>query len=344
MKASGLLRGILCCSTLFVCDATFSEEDGRALRIPVPQTRLGFPINTYFNRNNISTVFWNNGYSDIDVQDLNAGFVYPKGSGRTAVFQSGFLWGGKIGGETRVGGSAYRTGLQGGKILAPGVPEDPNLPKNRIYRVRPDYLTGDLSSEVRDEGISADSIRANYARDWNEWPWFDGAPFVDANDNGVYDPSVDTPGVRSAAMTIWFVANDLDSAATQFLYGSLPLSMELQVTIWGYSGVHLLDNVIFKNYLMINRSTATIDSLFITQWADPDIGYPMDDFAGCDTARALWFALNEDEDDEIYSPLSPPAAGFTLLQGPVAASPGDTALFRGRRIAGFRNLPMTAHY
>ena len=45
----------------------------------------GLPITTYLNTNNISTVFWNQGYSDIDVNDDNSGLVFPKGSGRQAV-------------------------------------------------------------------------------------------------------------------------------------------------------------------------------------------------------------------------------------------------------------------
>ncbi len=88
------------------------------------------------------------------MQQNNSGFVFPKGSGKTPIYESGLLWGAKVGTDPqpRVGGSAYRSGLQSGKILSPGIAEDPNLPKNRIYRVRPDYRTCDLSSEISDEG------------------------------------------------------------------------------------------------------------------------------------------------------------------------------------------------
>ncbi len=61
-------------------------------------TPTGTPVRTYLNINNISTVFKNSGISDIDAQEANSGLVFPKGSRKTAVFQSGFLWGGKIGG------------------------------------------------------------------------------------------------------------------------------------------------------------------------------------------------------------------------------------------------------
>ena len=48
----------------------------------------GDPVQAYLNLNNISTVFKNDGISDIDVFQSSSGFVFPKGSGKTAVFAS----------------------------------------------------------------------------------------------------------------------------------------------------------------------------------------------------------------------------------------------------------------
>lgn len=77
----------------------------------------GQPIRAYLNINYISTVLKNDGTSDIDVAESNSGFVYPKGSGKAAVYISGLLWGALVPGDLapRVGGSAYSTGLQPGK-------------------------------------------------------------------------------------------------------------------------------------------------------------------------------------------------------------------------------------
>ncbi|MBP9121357.1 MAG: hypothetical protein KBF59_10890, partial [Ignavibacterium sp.] len=50
---------------------------------------------TSLNINNISTYFFNNGISDISASG-NSGLVYPKGSGKTAVFTSGLLWGAEV--------------------------------------------------------------------------------------------------------------------------------------------------------------------------------------------------------------------------------------------------------
>jgi hypothetical protein len=310
-----------------------------------PQTvskTAGQPIRTWYNINNISTVLKNEGTADIDVGEQNSGLVFPKGSAKTAMFESGFLWGLKINGEIRVSGSAYSSGMQGGKILSPGVPEDPALPKNRIYRVRPDYATGDLTSEVRDQGVSADEVRAQYEKDWNEWPVADGAPFVDVDSNGTYNPTKDIPGVKGAGQTIWFVCNDLNPGGMQKLYGATPTGTEMQVTIWGYAQQGALGNMFFKKYLLINKSTTTFDSMFVSQWADPDLGNSTDDFAGCDTSLSLGYVYNATAQDATYDPLPPPAIGFDFFQGPIVASPGDRAIFKGQFKEGYKNLPMTS--
>ena len=304
---------------------------------------FGSPSKTWLNINGISTLLTDVGIADINGSGSGSGFVYPKGSGKTAVYCSGLLWGGTINGEVRVGGSAYRSGLQAGRILAPGIAEDPNAPHVRIYRVRPDYLTADLSSEVADEGTTVDIIRAQYALDWNEWPAASGAPFEDVNDNGVYDPATDIPGVQGASQTIWFIANDLDVSLTTFLYGSNPIGVEVHTTIWALPNPSFT-NVLFKRFDIINKSGSAIDSMYIAQWMDADVGSSSDDLAGCDTTLALTYAYNATNTDARYTPLPPPAVGYTLLQGPVVPSAGDTAFFFGRRIPNARNLGMNAAF
>ena len=75
-----------------------------------PSSPQGDPIRAYLNLNNISTIFKSEGISDINIGQDASGFVYPFGSGKTAVYESGLIWGVKIAGDlqVRVGGSAYR--------------------------------------------------------------------------------------------------------------------------------------------------------------------------------------------------------------------------------------------
>ena len=337
--SSRLWITVLCAFVVFLTSS-------RAADSHVPKTIRGVsgtPSFTYLDINNISTVLRNDGTADINALQSNSGLVFPRGTGKTAMFESGFLWGGKINDTVHVGGSTYRTGLQPGRIVG-GVPESPDLSKNRIYRVRPDYLTADLSSEVQDQGDSAAAIRDQYAKDWNEWPAADGAPYADLDHDGQYSPIHDIPGIPGADQTVWFVSNDMNAGFTTNLYGTNPMGLELQVTVWAYGSPEALKNMLFKKYLLINKGTNSLDSMYVSQWADPDIGNSTDDYAGCDTALGLSYAYNAGDTDAVYAPLPPPAIGFALLQGPVIASPGDSARFGGRILPGYKNLPMAAHY
>lgn len=333
----------------------FAKEGGDKKSANLSKT-LGEPVYTKFNINNISTWFKNNGESDIN-QNGNSGFVFPKGSNRTAVFQSGFLWGGKVDGQIRVGGSVYRQGTVPGYIKADGtrvIDEHPSpgvhtAPDVRIYRVRRDYKDekADFSSEVADgDGPTADAVRAQYEKDWNEWPAASqGAPYEDVDGDGKYNPAKDIPGVPGADQTIWFVANDFDAAQTDYMYGSQPMGIEEQVTVWGYKATGALGNMLFRKYLIINKSPEkkTFTDMYVSMWSDPDLGDAGDDYVGTDTTLSLGYIYNAKAVDATYNPLPPPAAGFDFFQGPiVAGSAGDKAIFKGKIVPGKKNMKMTA--
>ncbi|MCK9282531.1 MAG: hypothetical protein M0P71_18095, partial [Melioribacteraceae bacterium] len=298
-----------------------------------------------FNINKISTWIRNDGNSDI-TPDGSAGLVYPIGSYKTAVLQSGFLWGGKIDDELHAGGSMYRQGTLPGRVVN-GAAVNPKDPDVRIYRVRRDFLTNDLLSEAIDgAGTNAQEIREQYQKDWYEWPSAQGAPYEDLNANGHYEPEIDIPGVPGADQTIWFVCNDFDSATTKYLSNSLPMGIEEQVIIWGYNSESPLGNMVFRKYTLINKNVEqkTFTDMYVSMWSHPSIGNIGDNFAGCDTTLDLGYSYNGGSNDAIYG-ATPPAAGFKLIQGPLVQGVlSDTATFRGKYFAGMKNLGMTSFY
>lgn len=304
------------------------------------------------NINNVSTIIYNNGLTD-ETPGGEPGFVYPKGSSKTLYFVSGLLWGGSTDGYWAVGGSANRQGIVPGRILPDGTAENKNLPHVRIYRVRSDYKNFTTSeekdllfaSEILDEAKTADEIYAQYDLDWNQWPAEYGAPYIDKNSNGVYDPAADIPGMsEEPCQTIWYVANDLDQTLTEYLYGSLPMKLEMQATFWAYKADKPLGNTIFKKYKIINRNSKRIDSMYFSMWSDPDVGYPYDDYAGCDTTLNIGYCYNSTTTDSIYG-ITPPATGFAIIQGPIIpASSSDSARYNGNWKKGFKNLGMTSFF
>ncbi|MGE5364778.1 MAG: T9SS type A sorting domain-containing protein [Bacteroidota bacterium] len=298
------------------------------------------------NINKISTWIYGDGRSDI--RGGKSGFIYPKGSNRACFYQSGFVWGGKVNGEIRVGGTVYRTGLVNGVILPGGTAENPSAPENRMFRVRRDWKTGDLTAEVKtDNEGTEEQVRAQYEKDWNEWPAAKGAPYEDVNKDGKYNPADDIPGFPGADQTIWYATNDLDASASQYLYGSMPMGIEVQTTIWGYASTGALGNMIFRSYKMINKSNTDFTDMYVSMWSDPDNGSADDDLAGCDTTLSLGYIYNGKAKDDVYG-YTPPAAGFDFFQGPaVPGAAEDQAIVdvvHKRKITGKKNLGITAFY
>jgi hypothetical protein len=356
-------------SIFFLAPGLRSEGDKKDGRNVLPKTTAGQVALTSLNINNISTYFYNNGISDISSQG-NSGLVYPKGSGKTAAFTSGLLWGARVAGDPdpRVGGTAYRTGLQPGKVLSDGTADDPTLAKYRVYRVRRDVFPGadpniDLSVEAGLDGLTETEIRAQYELDWTEWPVDLGAPFNDVNGNGIYEPATDIPGVKDADQTIWFITNDLNAGTTRFLYGQNPLGIECQVTIWAYNQAGALGSMYFRKYKVINitnrtANPTTFEDMYFSMWSDVDLGDAGDDYVGVDTTLSLQFCYNASATDATYSPLPPPAVGFDFFQGPIlngvagqdlnkngVDDASDYGIFNNQRVGpGKINLPMTAAY
>ena len=352
----------------FITQAVVTAEGDKKEKRALQKILTQVPV-SYIDINNVFVPMRNNGISDIDINQQNSGLVFPKGSGKTAVFTSGLLWGARIPGDpqVRVGGTAYATGLQPGAILPSGLADDPTLDKYRIYRVRPDVYPGgptvNLSNDAVLEATSESSIRSQYEVDWTEWPVDLGAPYFDGNANGQYDSdptSGDIPGVPGADQTLWFVTNDLNATNTADLYGASPMGIEAQITYWAYNQTGALGNMYFRKYVLINKGAQqnTISDMYVSMWSDVDNGASGDDFVGVDTVLSLQYCYNASPTDATYSPLPPPAVGFDFFQGPLVTGIAgedknkngvddaiDFGIFKNKVVGpGKINLPMTAAY
>ena len=309
----------------------------------------------------------NNYYSASVINSIYASIInngdgtteYPNGTGKLIIFEDGVVWGGYAKGLLKVGGSTYQHGLQAGRVLTPGTAgtspnaDDPALGMYRVFRVRPDVspqttfalvsavLESDEAALIAHTNLAVQQIYNQYVLDWIEWPANQGAPFEDKNGNGIYEPNIDVPGIPGASQTLWFVANDLDASRSFSLAGSQPIGLEFQRTIWAYRSFGSLKDVVLFRNILINKSGGSIDSMFITQWSDPDLGDAGDDFAGCDTIRALGFVYNS-KADAVYG-TAVPAAGYKMISGPVVpGSPGDSAFVKFGYRKGFKNLKMSS--
>jgi hypothetical protein len=128
---------------------------------------------------------------------------------------------------------------------------------------------------------------------------------------------------------IFFVYNDNGGIHTEVL-GSAPIGIEIQGMMYAYSCSHdsALNNTVFSNYKIINKSGLRVDSLFIGNWSDLDIGSTSDDFIGSDVTRGDYYAFNGDLIDDaapsgqLTYGANPPAQAVVFLRGPVADANG----------------------
>ena len=298
------------------------------------------PGQSVVNINNITTWVGDDGFHDWVVASSWNG-AFPKGKPVGAIFSEGIVWGGKVKDGSspvvRVNGNTYQTGCQA---------------ITRLYRVRPDYKTGDLTSDAasffaKSLGAVTDAdiqtLRNQYAKDWNEWPADEGALYKDVDGDGKYDPNIDIPGIPGASQTLFIKYNDNASASN---YGSIPIGLEVTETYWAYAYAGALGNVIYKKVNIVYKGTPTsaasskIDSMFIVQWADPDVGNSTDDFAGSDTTLNLGYAYSAEATDNTYEGfgLAPPAVGYDFLQGvsKYTGNPADSAIFNLKWRKGYK--------
>jgi hypothetical protein len=275
------------------------------------------PVSTVLNINNITSWITADGFMPAIVGGSWNG-SFPKGAAAGLIFQEGIVWGGKVddGGNPiiRVSGDTYTGGT---------------TRLTRIVRVRPDYATGDLTDDAANFFLESNAdvtsgqiaqIRAQYAKDWNEWPANLGAPYEDKNNDGVYEPTIDVPGIPGASQTIFLTYDDRNASDN---YGSPPIGLRVQEVLWGYAIANPLGNVIFKKVKIIYDGTSNskvdskIDSMYVVQWSDPDLGQYSDDYAGSDSSLGMMYVYNSTTQDAIYSALGivPPAGGYDFLGG-----------------------------
>ena len=378
----------------------------------------GTPSYTALSINNINMWIRADGLSNSSPSG-DYGIRYPRWSGDfmnssfgpPAVYMDGLVWGGKAyrdsaltrpapGQLIRIGGGEFVVGTQAGRVIGFGSvaqAENPQASDVRVVRIRRDYTEQDGtdwgSSAIRWDSMIINEIFLNsvtgtmffsvfqqYEKDWKEWPVNKGAPFIDRNANGVFDPpppfgmaftaeslitgNFDEPGVAGADLSkpadqvIWTVSNDLDTTLVRSFANSEPLGLEIQRTIWGYKSrtERLLENVYFVRYRIINKGgvdtsealgtqpgSLWIDSLYIGQWSDSDVGAPGNDVAGFDTLLSLGFTYNgEKTDDQFTHGFAPTAVGYDILAGPALLSPGESGIVGFRRQQNVRNTPASA--
>ncbi|MBC8322154.1 MAG: T9SS type A sorting domain-containing protein [Candidatus Marinimicrobia bacterium] len=272
-----------------------------------------------FDGNRIRDDLENNGMLVSHRITGHSGMEWPKDANLYINFASGVWIAGKVNGDIRTAVAEY-----GPEFVAGPWGSDAGASDHQLYIVNKSDLADPLASD-----------------DFQNWPADLGAPWVDVDGDGSYDPlptGNDYPEFIGDQV-IWFVMNDGEQSQHS-IFSTLPIGLEVQMTVWGYDRPDAFGDMMFVKSLIINKGGVDIDSTVIGLWSDPDLGDAGDDFVGCDTTLSLGFCYNDGADHDYGG--DPPAIGYDFFQGPIVASAGDTAFAYGRSIPGFKNLEMSS--
>lgn len=191
--------------------------------------------------------------------------------------------------------------------------------------------------------FNEDGAVTSIPTDIANWPTLgpDGqslAPFYDADGSGDYDPNLgDMPWYQIKGtntelpcgndrrvtlygdQTYWWVFNDKGNVHTES--GGDPIGMEIHAQAFAFNTDDEVNDMVFFNYELINRSTQTLYNTYFGNFFDMDLGYFQDDYAGCDVERGLGYVYNADNYDEPNSGrtnygFNPPAIGVDYFEGP----------------------------
>ncbi len=177
--------------------------------------------------------------------------------------------------------------------------------------------------------------------DYAQWPSQWGAPI---NNSGL--------PLLKGDQTLWCVYNSYDTTMFRNNYpyyrvfnetGLTSVKLEIQQTVFARNGnlsdsMDIFSNALFFEWTIINKGNENIDSAFFSFWVDvdfSDLQYNAPGFSKSENLAYNW--MNK----EIANLANPPmAVGFANIYSPIKQSPGDTAIFLGKKKPGFKNVPI----
>ncbi len=167
------------------------------------------------------------------------------------------------------------------------------------------YIMPNSISNWPGNGISNAGVSANLA------------PFVDNNNNGIYEPVLgDYPDIRGDAC-YYMIMNDLANAHSGS--GGFPLGIEIHTMLYQFADSNYLDSTTFAHFRIYNRGNIDLTDFRFGLWTDWELGNGSDDFVGCDTSNNVMFAYNGDNNDEGVNSygFNPPSSGIVALNQPM---------------------------
>lgn len=190
------------------------------------------------------------------------------------------------------------------------------------------------------------------------------APFVDVNGDGIYDfrdgdyPFYDLGASLNSAISdtslindegvvdcrapredrsesasrplfgdqnYWWIFNDKGNLHTESNAPSI--GMEIHGQAFAFATNDEVNDMTFYNFELINRSTFTLTDTYFASYVDADLGFPGDDYVGCDVGRGFGYCYNGDDEDQDFQGqtgygTTPACIGIDFFEGPFQDADG----------------------
>jgi hypothetical protein len=252
-----------------------------------------------------------------------AGYEVPKGGGVSSFF-AGSYWIGALDpfGNVKLTGNLYGTGsnshgFHSGPIaesIAYGSIGYNNEYQQAIWRVSKAEIIQHINNYNSPTYIIPTSI--------SSWPGNGDvnlgvasqlAPFVDLNDNGLYEPSLgDYPDIRGNE-AVYVIMND-----ESYQPDGNQLGIEVHAMFYQEVSGSYTNNATMLNLKVLNRSNVNYSNYRQGLFLDTDLGNYSDDYIGCFPDNHVGFVYNGDDNDESDGGLqgygaNPPCQGVVVL-------------------------------
>lgn len=149
----------------------------------------------------------------------------------------------------------------------------------------------------------------------------DMAPFKDVNGNGIYEPlSGEYPAIKGDLTTWWTFS---DNGPTHNRTNGKPLGVEIHAMSYGYKRGTLVDNIMYYEYTIVNKSSNVYHDFRIGLWNYPVLGRDsINNYIAFDSARrmAITYSANNFDGTPGGFGSSLPISAITMI-----VLPGDTS-------------------
>lgn len=273
--------------------------------------------------NNVRGSVLGTGQAFSNLLDNDLTWEVPKGSGKSPLFQYS-LWVGATDENNQIHLAAHRYNQDGrdywmGPVQLMGASDWVEQEFERIWKINRSQIE-EFVSHHGQPGYEIPQDILTWPAEGNVLPGASvylshKAPFVDVNNDGLYNPEdgdyPDFPGDQC----LFFIFNDYHANHTETDGRKIGLEVHAMVYAYDIPDNVYLNNTVFFHYDLFNRTTYRYKGAYVGVWNDWDIGNGGDDYVGCNVRLGTCYGYNASDYDEVYGD-NPPVQLCTILGGP----------------------------